>query len=132
MEIKYIEIPKKSDKGWNLSFMESNVHIPFDVKRVYYIYDLNDDWNQRWDHAHYKTKQVLFCISWSVKIWFDDWKEQKEFVLDKSNVWIYIPPMIWHYMKDFSPWCIILVVASENYEEVDYIRNYENFINLIK
>ncbi|MBP8016639.1 FdtA/QdtA family cupin domain-containing protein [Candidatus Gracilibacteria bacterium] len=132
MEIKYIEIPKKSDKGGNLSFMESNVHIPFDVKRVYYIYDLNDDGNQRGDHAHYKTKQVLFCISGSVKIGFDDGKEQKEFVLDKSNVGIYIPPMIWHYMKDFSPGCIILVVASENYEEVDYIRNYENFINLIK
>lgn len=132
MEIKYIEVPTKSDIRWSLSFMEWGSQIPFNIKRVYYIYDLFDDWKQRWNHAHHNAEQALFCISWSVKIGFDTGKEIQEILLDKPNRWVYIPCMVWHYMKDFSPWCILLVVASEVYNENDYIREYNIFKNLLK
>ncbi len=132
MEIKYIEATTKSGLRWNLSFIESNNQIPFDIKRVYYIYDLFDDWMQRWNHAHHNTKQVLFCINWKVKIWFDTWNEIQEFILGKANKWVYISLMVWHYMTDFSPWCILLVIASEVYNENNYIREYASFRKLIK
>lgn len=129
MEIKYIEITKISDERWSLSFFESNNEVPFDIKRVYYIYDLKNNWNIRWEHAHFDTEQVLFCISGSVKIWFDDWDKKQIIELNEPNKWVFIPKMVWHFMQDFSDNCIILVVASDIYKESDYIRDYEKFIN---
>lgn len=132
MEIKYIELSKKSDERGSLSFMESNKEIPFDIKRVYYIYDLKNDWNIRWEHAHHETEQVIFCLNWKVTLWFDDGKEKTEIKIGEPNVWVYIPAKIRHYMKDFSDECVLLVIASKYYDEADYIRNYNDFIQLIK
>ena len=132
MKINYIELLKKSDNRWSLSFMEANKQIPFDIQRVYYIFDINDLDTQRWDHAHHETEQVLFCIQWSVTIGFDNGKEKREFILDKPNIWVYIPPMMWHYMKNFSPGALLLVIASKPYNEADYIRNYEDFITILQ
>jgi hypothetical protein len=132
MKIRYIEVPKITDERWSLSFMEANAQIPFDIKRVYYIYDLKDNWLIRWEHAHFETEQVLFCIQWNLKIVFDDWKNKEFFTLSEPNKWIFIPKMMWHYMKDFSDNCIIMVMASGLYNESDYIRDYEKFINIIK
>lgn len=132
MEIKQIKLSKFSWDQWSLSVAESNIQIPFDIKRVYYIYDLKNDENIRWEHAHYITRQVLFCINWSFRMWFDDWIEKKEIILNEPNIWVYIPEHMWHYMTDFSDWCILLVFASEHYDEKDYIRSYNDFINLNK
>ncbi|EKD24805.1 MAG: sugar isomerase [uncultured bacterium (gcode 4)] len=132
MEIRYIELPKKSDERGSLSFMESHKQIPFDIKRVYYIYDLKNDKNIRWEHAHHETEQVIFCIHGSVILWFDDGQEKKEIKMTEPNIGVYIPINMWHYMKDFSDWCILLVVASQHYDEKDYIRNYADFLQSIK
>lgn len=132
MEIKYVEIPKISDARWALSFMEVPKDIPFEIQRIYYIYDLKEDGNIRWEHAHRKTEQIMFCLNWSVTVGFDDGDNKKLITLDSPNKWIQIPKMIWHWMEWFSENCIILVIASHLYEETDYIRNYENYISILK
>jgi len=132
MKIKYIEVSKISDNRWSLSFFEANNEIPFDIKRVYYIYDLKKDWSIRWKHSHIKTNQVLFCINWSMDIIFDNWQEKKIIRLDKPNKGVFIPNMTWHYMENFTNNCILLIVASDIYNEADYIRNYKEFINNLK
>lgn len=132
MEIKYVEIPKISDVRWSLSFMEVPKDIPFEIKRIYYIYDLKEDGNIRWEHAHRETEQIMFCLNGSVTVGFDDGENKKLITLDSSNKWVHIPKMIWHWMEWFSENCIILVIASHLYEETDYIRNYENYISILK
>jgi len=127
MKINYVEVKKISDNKWDLSFFESNNEIPFDIKRVYYIYNLKENWTSRWKHAHFDTDQVLFCINWSVVITLDDWNHKESIKLDSQNKWIVIPKMIWHTMSDFTDNCIMLVVASKKYNEDDYIRNYVDF-----
>ena len=132
MEIKYVEIPKKSDARWSLSFMEVPKDIPFEIQRIYYIYDLKEDGSIRWEHAHRETEQIMFCLNGSVTVGFDDGKNKELITLDSLNKWVRIPKMIWHWMECFSENCIILVIASHLYEEADYIRNYENYISILK
>lgn len=132
MEIKYVEIPKKSDARWSLSFMEVPKDIPFEIQRIYYIYDLKEDGSIRWEHAHRETEQIMFCLNGSVTVGFDDGKNKELITLDSLNKWVHIPKMIWHWMECFSENCIILVIASHLYEEADYIRNYENYISILK
>lgn len=132
MEIKYVEIPKISDVRWALSFIEVPKDIPFEIQRIYYIYDLKEDGSIRWEHAHRETEQIMFCLNWSVTVGFDDGKNKELIILDSSNKWVHIPKMIWHWMEWFSENCIILVIASHLYEETDYIRNYENYISILK
>ena len=130
MEIKKIILPKKDSwESGSLSFFEWNKDIPFGVKRVYYIYGIKDTKCIRGEHAHYETEQVMFVLKWSLRMVFDDWYEKEEMILDKPNEWILIPKMMWHTMDQFSEDCIVLVVASSWYDEKDYIRNYEDFLN---
>lgn len=130
MEIKKIVIAKKDSwESGSLSFFEWNKDIPFDIKRVYYIYDIKDTKCIRGKHAHYETEQVMFVLKWSLRMIFDDWYEKEEIVLDKPSEWLLIPKMMWHTMDQFSEDCIALVVASSWYDERDYIRNYEDFLN---
>lgn len=130
MEIKKIILPKKDswDDG-SLTFFEGNKDIPFEIKRVYYIYNTKNPQCIRWKHAHYETDQVMFVLKWSLRMVFDDWYEKQEIVLNQPNEWLLIPKMIWHTMDQFTEDCIALVVASSVYDEKDYIRNYEDFLN---
>ena len=129
MEINKISLPKIwSWDLWYLTFFEGNAAIPFEIKRVYYIYDTKDSSIMRWKHAHYETNQVMVVIQWSLRMIFDDWINKEEIILDKPNEWLLIPKMMWHTMDQFSEDCIALVVASSWYDEKDYIRNYEDFL----
>ena len=129
MEVNKIIINEKNNwDKWSLSFFEWNNDIPFEIKRVYYIYNVNDSNCVRWKHAHHETDQVMFVIKWSLRMIFDDWEKRNEFMLDKPYEWVLIPHMIWHEMDHFSEDCIALVVASSTYNEKDYIRNYEDFL----
>jgi len=125
-----IEIPIIKDEGF-LCFAEENKHIPFPIKRFYYILDV-DDGAIRGKHAHKETQQVLFCLRGSIKILLDNGSEKEEVFLDKPNQGIFLDKMMWHDMIDFKKDTLLLIIASDIYREEDYIRDYDNFISLIK
>ena len=121
---KIIELPTIQDgKDGCLSVAEG---LPFQIKRVYYIYNLNGN-AIRGKHAHKKLEQLLFCISGSFIMELDDGVTKQIIGLDEPNVGIYLGPNLWHTMSHFSEDCIILVLASDYYDESDYIRNYSQF-----
>lgn len=123
--IDLIEIPEVFDDCY-LYFAQTPDHIPFTIKRVYYILK-SDTKLQRGFHTHKKTKQMLFCIQGSIKIILDNGREKASVVLDKANLGLFIDKMIWHQMYDFKKNTILLIFASKIFDEKDYIRNYEQF-----
>ena len=132
MEIKCINLPimDSGEKG-KLSFMESGKDVPFEVKRIYYIYDIEDLNIKRGYHAHKTLKQVIFCLNGSFVLELDNGFEKREILLNKPNKGILIDFNIWRNMKNFSKNVVIMVVASDYYDENDYIRNYDEFIEYI-
>jgi len=107
--------------------LEVNKTIPFDIKRVYYLFGTKEGVSRGF-HAHKALKQVAVCITGKCRILLDTGKEKAEVWLDSSNRGITIDSMVWHEMHDFSPDCVLLVLASEHYDETDYIRDYDDFI----
>jgi dTDP-4-dehydrorhamnose 3,5-epimerase-like enzyme len=130
---RIIELPKIGDdiKGF-LSFGEAQRKIPFEIKRIYYIYGIKDSTTVRGKHAHKKLEQILFCLHGSVTFLLDDGEKKIKIKLNKPNKGLYIGPWVWHDMMDFSNDVVILTIASNYYEEEDYIRNYDKFINYIQ
>lgn len=129
--IEWIEIPDLGDHRGSLVVFESNKNIPFDLKRLYYIFDVKSD-APRGFHAHKELKQIAFCIKGKCKMLMDNGLEKQEVWIDQPNKGLLIPPMVWHEMHDFSDDCILLVIASDYYNESDYIREYEQFKNYSK
>ena len=124
----YIELKQIVDENDGvLSVAESMREIPFNIKRTYYIYGLTHSKALRGFHAHKKLEQVLFCINGSFKLMVDDGMNKKYFFLKDPNHGLYIGPKLWHTMFEFSKDCIILVFASDYYNESDYIRDYDEF-----
>ena len=115
-----------------LSIAESGTKIPFNIRRVYYIYDFKTFKSKRGFHAHKKLQQAIFAISGFFTLSLDDGKEKSNHLLNNPNEGVLIDKRIWHTMENFSDNCIILVLASDNFKESDYIRNYDEFINFIK
>ena len=133
MLIKYIKLPIVDNllKG-KLSFMESNTHIPFNIKRIFYIYDIKDLTVIRGGHAHKTLQQVIFCLNGSFTLELDNGNEKEEIYLNKPNEGVIVEAKIWLTMKKFSKSTIIMVIASDYYDEIDYIRNYKEFRKYIK
>ncbi len=131
MKIELIDFDLKGDERGSLIAIEANKNIPFDIKRVYYIFatKLNV---VRGKHAHKKLKQVAVTVHGSCKILLDDGQEQKEITLNSPNLGLVIREMIWREMYDFSEDCVLLVLASEGYDENDYIRVHEEFMELVE
>ena len=128
------EISLKKIKDLNdgvLSIAESENEIPFQIKRVYYIYDFKEKKSKRGYHAHKKLKQVIFSISGSFTLTLDDGFNKYSYTLSDPNRGVFIDKRIWHTMNDFSKDCIIIVFASDLYQEKDYIRDYNDFIEYI-
>ena len=127
-----IELPAISsgDKG-KLSFCESKNHIPFDIKRVYYIYDIDDLDTIRGKHAHKELKQVIFCLSGSFTLKLDNGKDNIEIELNKPNEGILIKNNLWRVMKSFEKNTVIMVLASDFYDESDYIRDYDEYLKYV-
>ena len=121
-----IEIPKIEDEGY-LCFMEGNNHIPFSIKRVYYILDVIKN-AVRGRHTHKKTKQVIFCIRGSITIILDNGKDKEAITLNKPNQGLFLDAMMWHEMVAFKEGTVLLIVASDKYKEDDYIRNYRDYL----
>lgn len=131
MEIKLFTFPPHGDDRGQLVAIEEGIDLPFDVRRVYYIYDTLPG-VRRGFHAHLKLEQILLCVSGSCKIHLDNGHETAEVVLDKPNEGLYISNNTWREMYDFSEGAVLLVLASEHYDEADYIRNYDAFLEMVR
>jgi oxalate decarboxylase/phosphoglucose isomerase-like protein (cupin superfamily) len=128
---RIINFPKITDVRGSLSFIEENKHVPFEIKRVYYLYDVPSG-ATRGGHAHKKMEQVIMAISGSFEVILDDGKDRKSFFLNRPHYGIYIPPGLWREMENFSSNSVALVLASTLYDEGDYIRDYEIFKRMVR
>lgn len=126
MEIKIINFEEHGDDRGTLIALEQNKNIPFDIKRVYYMYGTGEG-VRRGYHAHKSLKQVLICVHGSCKILLDNGNEKEDVLLDNPNKGLFIDSAVWREMFDFSEDAVLMVLASELYDESDYIRNYDDF-----
>ena len=131
LDCRIIELPKISDPRGNLTFIEGERHVPFDIKRVYYLYDVPGG-AERGGHAHKALSQLIIAMSGSFDIVLDDGKKKKRFHLARSYYGLYVGPMIWREMDNFSSGAVALVLASNLYTEDDYYRDYQKFIKAVK
>ena len=131
MEIKMYQFPAHGDDRGQLVAVETLKDIPFEVKRVYYIYDTLPG-VRRGFHAHLELEQILICVHGSCKIHLDNGTDTAEVLLDKPNEGLYISNDMWREMYDFSDGAVLLVLASRYYDESDYIRNYDAFIKMVR
>lgn len=130
-DCKLVDLPKISDPRGNLSFIEAGKDIPFDIKRVYYLYDVPGG-SDRGSHAHKNLHQFIVAMSGSFDVLLDDGEEKKRFHLNRSYSGLYVCPMMWRYLDNFSSGAVCMVLASSHYDEADYIRDYSEFISLTK
>ena len=124
---RIIDLPKISDPRGNLTFIEGGRHVPFEIKRVYYLYDVPGG-AERGGHAHKNLHQLIIALSGSFDVILDDGTEKKRFHLNRSYYGIYVCPMIWRELDNFSSASVCLVLASNLYDAGDYYRNYEEFL----
>lgn len=124
---RIIDLPIISDPRGNLTFIENSNHIPFDIKRVYYLYDIPGG-SDRGTHAHKTLHQFIIAISGSFDVELDDGTSKKRFHLNRSYYGLYVCPMMWRLLDNFSSGSVCLVLASGIYNEFDYIRDYNVFI----
>lgn len=122
-----IELPKIADPRGNLTFVESGRHIPFEIKRIFYLYDVPGG-ETRAGHALKKCHQFIIAISGSFDLVLDDGTRKERYHLNRSYYGLYVPPLIWREIEDFSTNSVCMVMASEFYNEDDYFREYPEFI----
>lgn len=126
-DCRIIELPKMSDPRGNLSFVESNSQIPFGIERVYFVYDVPGG-TDRGGHAHKGLHQLIIAMSGSFDVTLDDGKNKKTFHLARSYYGLYVCPMIWREIDNFSSGSVLMVLASNKYTEADYHREYDDFM----
>lgn len=130
-DVRIIQLPKFLDARGNLSFAEQNNHIPFEIKRTYWIYDVPGG-EDRGGHAFRQNQEVIIALSGAFDVVVDDGKEKKIFRLDRSYYGLYIPQGLWRTMENFSTNSVALEFGSISYSADDYVREYEEFIKLKK
>ena len=123
---KIIDLPKVEDPRGNLTFIESSTHIPFEIQRVYYLYDVPGG-SHRGGHAHKNLHQFLIAMSDSFDITLDDGRTKFKYHMNRSYYGLYISPMIWREIDNFSSGSVCMVLASEKFSEDDYYRDYAEF-----
>lgn len=124
---RIIELPVINDNRGRLSFVESDRHIPFEIKRVYYLYDVPGG-EERGGHAHKNLHQFLIAVSGSFVVTLDDSVDTKTYTLNRAYMGLYIPPYTWRLLNNFSSGSVCLVLASDYYQETDYMRDYTTFL----
>ena len=123
---KMIDLPKISDPRGNLTFVEGGSQIPFDIQRVYYLYDVPGG-AERGGHAHKDLHQLIIAMSGSFDVVLDDGKNKKRVHMKRSYNGLYVCPMIWRELDNFSSGAVLMVLASNKYDEADYYREYADF-----
>jgi len=130
-QCKIIDLPKINDPRGNLTFVESEKHIPFEIKRVFYIYDVPTG-ESRGAHSHHTLKQFVICLAGSFDVKVDDGRKKKVIHLNRPWQGVFVPPMIWDSEANFDPGSVCLVLSSDMYNEKDYIRNYDEFLEVVR
>jgi dTDP-4-dehydrorhamnose 3,5-epimerase-like enzyme len=125
-DCRLIELPKILDARGNLTYIEAERHIPFQIKRIYYLYDVPGG-ETRAGHGHRELHQFIIAASGSFDVLLDDGDRKYRYQLNRSYYGLYVPPMIWREIDNFSSGSVCLVLASEYYSESDYYRDYEAF-----
>jgi len=130
-DCRVVSLPKISDPRGNLTFIEGGKHIPFEIKRLFYLYDVPTE-EGRGAHAHHTLHQFLVCLSGSFDVAVDDGEFQATVHLNRPWKGLHVPPMIWAAEVNFDPGSVCLVLASDLYKEDDYIRDYDTFLSLVR
>ncbi|RTL12773.1 MAG: WxcM-like domain-containing protein [Neisseriaceae bacterium] len=120
----------KGDDRGSLIALEKKHNIPFEIKRVYYLFDTKTG-IRRGFHAHHALQQIAICVHGSCEFLMDDGYEVEIIKLDNNHTGLMLPPYVWHEMFNFSPDCVLMVLANDFYDESDYIRSYQDFISMV-
>ena len=128
---RLIDLPKVPNLRWNLTFIEGARHIPFAIQRVYYLYDVPGG-AERGGHAYRELQQLIIAMSGSFDVVLDDGYQKQRFHLNRSYYGLYIPPLIWREIDNFSSGAVCLALASEPYDEDGYYREYRDFLAAVK
>lgn len=128
-DVKIIELPKFADPRGNLSFVEQLNHIPFEIKRTYWIYDVPGG-ESRGGHAFRQNEEFIVALSGAFDVIVDDGKEKKTFALNRSYYGLYIPAGLWREIRNFSTNSLALEFGSIHYDRADYVEDYEQFLKL--
>ena len=128
-DCRLIQLPKITDPRGNLTFMEGGNHLPFEIRRVFYLYDVPTG-ESRGAHAHRNLHQFLVCLSGSFDVVINDGTREKVVHLNRPWQGLHVPPMIWAAETNFDPGTVCLVMASDRYVESDYIRDYSQFLQV--
>ena len=126
-DVEIIQLPRILDKRGNLSVAEQFNHVPFEIKRVYWLYDVPGG-ESRGSHAHKTLSQLIIAASGSFRVTLDDGKNKRSFFLNRPYQGLLVPPGFWRDLEDFSSGSVCMVLASEVYQEEDYIREYDEFL----
>ncbi len=128
---RIIDLPKIGEPRGNLTFIEGEQHVPFAIQRVYYLYDVPGG-AERGGHAHFGLHQLIIAMSGSFDVVLDDGRQKRRFHLNRSYHGLYVCPMIWRELDNFSSGSVCLVLASNRYAEADYIRDYQAFLAAVQ
>ena len=130
-QARITSLRKMSDPKGNLTSIEGGDDLPFEIRRVYYTYDVPGGVT-RGGHAHVHLQQFIIAVSGSFDVVLDDGRDQARFFLNRPDYGLYVPPMLWRDLTNFSSGSVCLVLASEHYEEGDYIRDYDDFLGVVR
>lgn len=128
---KRIELPTVADPQGNLAFAEAETHVPFPIARVFYVYDIPVG-SVRGGHAHLELEQAVFCLSGRLEMAVDDGEGRRTHVLDDPRAGLYLPPMVWHDIGGFVPGTVYLALTSADFDEADYIRDYDDYLSAVR
>ena len=129
-DCKIVNLPKITEPRGNLTFVEGGQHVPFEIRRVYYLYDVPGG-ADRGGHAHKELRQLIVSMSGSFDVILDDGRQKQRYHLNRSYYGLYVCPMIWRELDNFSSGSVCLVLASNLYDESDYYRDYQDFLKAL-